>query len=195
MPFLLGALVLLAPLAAGASKDRFEIGEEAPAFKLKIINPEASGGETALQVDQYWGAQATQPKKAVLLSFFATYCEPCKKEMPLLASLYDAYKDKGLGVVLVSIDTEEPKVQVAKELANKAGVKFPVLTDRFALVAKRYFIAKLPCVYVIDAAGKVTLVNIGYNDDGTKLLVEHIREQLGEPAGTPLPGAISKHMK
>jgi len=178
---------------APTEKDHFENGEVVPVFTLKTVNVEESG-VSYVGVDAYYGPTAKEPKKAVLLSFFATYCEPCKREMPFLAALYDAYKDKGLAVLSVSIDKEAEKIDFIKNLAKASQVKFPVLSDRFNIVAKRYMIARLPCVYLINGDGKVALVNVGYNDDLSRQLLDEIRKVLGEPATEPLPEPLKKYL-
>jgi alkyl hydroperoxide reductase subunit AhpC len=180
------------PISAFAEKDRFEVGEEVPIFTLKVVNPDDSG-ESFVSVDNYYGPSAKEPKKAVLVSFFATYCEPCKKEMPYLAALHENYKDKGLEVLLVSIDKEADKIEFAKNLAKEHNVKFPVLSDRFNIVAKRYFISKLPCVYLINSEGKVDMVNVGYSGDVSKTMFGEVRKALGEPASDPVPPSIASY--
>jgi alkyl hydroperoxide reductase subunit AhpC len=193
LPLLGFVLSTVSAVTAFAEKDRYDVGEEIPTFTLKALNGDVLG-ESYISVDRYFGTGAKEPKKALLLSFFASYCEPCKKEMPLLAALYEAYKQKGLQIVLVSIDTEAEKVDVAKNLAKDNGVKFPVLSDRFNIVAKRYFVAKLPNSYLVGGDGKVVVANVGYNGDISKRLVEEIRKSIGEPASDPIPESISKHM-
>jgi cytochrome c biogenesis protein CcmG, thiol:disulfide interchange protein DsbE len=191
---LLGVALSLGGIGtARAEKDRYNVGEEVPSFTLKAINGEDLG-EAYIAVDRYFGAGAKEPKKALVLSFFATHCEPCKREMPMLAALFDAYKAKGLQVLLVSIDKEAEKADVAKTLAKEAGVHFPVLTDRFNIVAKRYFVSLLPNVYLINGEGKVAMVSVGYNEDNAKKLVEEIRRAIGEPTSSPLPESVAKCM-
>ncbi len=187
----LGSALLSLP--AHAEKDRYDVGEAVPAFTLKAVNGD-DVGETYIGIDRYFGPTAKDPKKTVVLSFFATWCEPCKKEMPLLAALYEAYKAKGLQVVLVSIDKEPDKVEQARTIAKDVGVKFPVLSDRFNIVAKRYFISKLPNVYVLNGEGKVTMVNVGYNEDISRGLVDEIRKGIGEPTSEPIPAEVQKQM-
>jgi len=186
-------LVLAVGGEARAEKDRYEVGEEIPSFTLKAVNGEDLG-ETYISIDRYFGAGAKDAKKALILSFFATYCEPCKREMPMLAALFDAYKAAGLQVVMVSIDKDADKIEVAKSLAKENGVKFPVLADRFNIVAKRYFVSKLPNLYLVGGDGKVLLVNVGYNDDVSKKLVEETRKAVGEATSSPIPEAVQKHM-
>lgn len=186
-------VVMLGAGAARAEKDRYDVGEAVPSFTLKALNADDLG-ESFISLENYFGANAKTPKKAILLSFFATYCEPCKREMPLLAALYDAYKAKGLQIMLVSIDKEQDKMDFARDLAKKSGVKFPVLSDRYNIVAKRYFISKLPNVYLLNGEGKVAMVNVGYNEDISRALVDEIRKSLGEPTSEPLPEAVAKEM-
>ncbi|OGQ78924.1 MAG: hypothetical protein A2289_04040 [Deltaproteobacteria bacterium RIFOXYA12_FULL_58_15] len=187
------AVVLLIVSTAAADKDRYEVGEEVKNFTLKVVNSEVAG-EPYVGIDRYYGPDAKEPKKAVLLSFFATYCEPCKKEMPFLAALYDLYRDKGLMVLSISIDKEPEKVEEVATLAKDSNAKFPILSDRFNIVAKRYFISKLPCVYLIDAAGKVAMVNVGYNDDASRIMLESIRKAIGVPLADPVPESLARHM-
>jgi thiol-disulfide isomerase/thioredoxin len=188
------AVIVLNTGNAWAEKDRFDIGEPVKSFTLKVVNDDVYG-EPFVGVERYVGPEAKDQKKALLLSFFATYCEPCKKELPFLTALYDLYREKGLMVMSISIDKEPEKIDEAKVLANAASAKFPVLSDRFNIVAKRFYIEKLPCVYLIDGQGKVAMVNIGYNDDISKTLLDSIRKLIGEPTTDPVPDALSRHMK
>ena len=107
--FLLAVVALLGAGPAGAAKDHFDVGDDVPVFTLKAVNPDVAGAPY-VSIDHFFGAEAKTPKKAILLSFFATYCEPCKKELPYLASLQDAYSASGLQTMLVSIDKEADKV-------------------------------------------------------------------------------------
>ena len=69
-----------------------------------------------------------------------------------------------------------------------------MLSDRFNIVAKRYFIAKLPCVYLVGADGKVSMVNVGYNDDISRALLDNIRKAVGEPTTDPIPEQLAAHL-
>jgi len=178
--------------ARAEAKDRYDVGEEVPAFTLKVVNTDDSG-ETYVSLDKYFGADSKTPKKAILVSFFATYCGPCKREMPYVAALYETYKDKGFQALLVTIDKEAEKIDEAKTLAKNAGVKFPLLSDRFNIVARRYFIEKLPCVYILNAQGKVAMVNVGYTDDASKAFLDEIRKNIGEPTSDPIPASLESY--
>ena len=176
---------------AAAEREQYNVGEEVPSFTLKSVNADTANGQL-VSLDTYLKARGKDPKKAVLISFFATYCEPCKHEMPYLAALYDEYKDRGFMVLSVSIDKEQDKVDFITALAKKSGVTYPVLWDHYNIVARRYIINKLPCVYLLTTEGKVALVKIGYDDDMSKQLLEQVRNVIGEPQSAPIPERLAK---
>jgi len=181
-----------APTMGNGQKEKFDVGELAPTFALRAVNNDVIG-ENLVAVDRYFGTDAKQPKKAVLISFFATLCEPCKKEMPFLAALYDTYKDKGVMVLSVSIDREPDQIDVIKSLAAGANAKYPVLSDRFNIVAKRYMVSKLPLVYVMSPDGKVAFSRVGYTEDTPKALHDEIRRLIGE-TNAPIPDTIARYI-
>ncbi len=190
------AFVVASVLPSGAGAQQgFGVGERVQLFTLKAINAASyEGGSPYISLDDYFGAEAKAPKKALLMSFFATYCEPCKREMPFLAALQETYRDKGLQILIISIDKEKEKIEIAKALADEAGVKFPVLSDRFNIVARRYFVEKLPNVYVVDGGGKVAFAKVGYGDDVSRELLDVVRKNLGESTSAPVPAALSAFM-
>lgn len=178
---LLLSTVPLATLAIAAEEDgTLKEGDVAPVFTGKVLNPDVAGSKT-VALDQVVGGQAAAPKKAVILSFFAQYCEPCKKELPYLEALHQKYKDQGLGVMVVSIDQKEEDIQKAKDLVKEKGVTYPVLSDRFNIVAKRYGVKRLPCLYIVDATGKVSMVNTGYTEEFSGTLLSAVQTRLGVP--------------
>jgi thiol-disulfide isomerase/thioredoxin len=188
---------------AAAPADGLAPGTAAPQFKLPVVNEFAAVmkvGEAAKPIKKWgpadWsGPTPTESKKLVIMSFFATYCDPCKKEMPELARLYDAYKDQGLGVMLVSIDKGDEQKKEILELASKSNVKFPVMHDRFQVVARRYSAERLPYMLMLDSAGTIKTVHIGYTDDVKANLENEVRAALGLaplPPPTPTKDAAAK---
>lgn len=165
-------------LLAQAAPAGLSIGVEAPRFMLPVIH----GSEDKRFGPNVWtGKSAKSPKKWVVLSFFATYCEPCKKEMPELARLHKAYGDQGLGIFLVSIDKGKEQAQEVAELAQSHKVQFPVLQDRFQVVARRYAAERLPYLLMLDEAGVVQKIHQGYSDEVQEVLEAEVREGLGLP--------------
>lgn len=123
-----------------AAEPASEIGKQVPDFKLKDIN----GRDTAFY--SYKG-------KVILLNFWATWCGPCKAEMPSLNNLYKSLKDKGFIVVGVSVDTSEKPVRT---FINDNGITFPALMDSDREVSFDLFgVIGLPTSYLIDKNGIV----------------------------------------
>ncbi len=132
--------------------------------------------------------------KAVLLSFFATFCAPCKREMPYLEQLQEQFRDQGLRVVMVSIDRDEDAGAKIEALAKQNKVSFPILKDRFNFLARRYLgeTAPLPSVFLIGRDGVVRELNRGYGKDASTFLLASVRTALGlSAAPTPAPAVAN----
>jgi peroxiredoxin len=89
--------------------------------------------------------------KVVVVNFWATWCPPCRKEMPDLESLYKKYKDEGLVILAIS-DEDAAKV---KPFIEQQGVKYPVLLDPGRKVSGLFQIQGLPRTFVYDREGKL----------------------------------------
>jgi thiol-disulfide isomerase/thioredoxin len=190
------AVAFLFSLTAYAGNDAategLKAGTAAPQFKLPVVNEfmaVSKAGDAAKKQSKWgpelWtGSQPNEQKKLVIMSFFATYCDPCKKEMPELARLYDTYKDQGLGIMLVSIDKGDEQKKQIIDLAAASGVKFPVMHDRFQVVARRYSAERLPYMLMLDGSGTIKTVHIGYTDELKAGLENEVRAGLGL---APLP--------
>jgi thiol-disulfide isomerase/thioredoxin len=189
--WLIWGLVLAGCLndARASTESRFKVGEKLESFALKAAYGAPKTG-AFLSLRDYWKG-GDIPKKAVLLSFFATYCGPCKKEMPFLAALQQVYGHKGLQILLITIDKAADKRAEAVRLAKENGVTFPVLSDRFNIVARRYSIEKLPCIYLSDSEGIVRFSEVGYSGNVTQTIHRQILTVLGEPLSGPVPEALA----
>lgn len=175
-------LTLCAALAVPAlAEDEIAVGVPAPTFSLRPLNPDVTGAGW-LALDRYAGeAPEDEGAKVVVLSFFASWCAPCKKEMPFLVQLDKMYREQGLRVVGVCIDTEEPGIGAAKKMIADAKVGYPVLSDRFNFLARRYLgeSAPLPSVFLIRRSGEIARIERGYSKDVGALLLSSIQEELG----------------
>jgi thiol-disulfide isomerase/thioredoxin len=94
----------------------------------------------------------------VLVNLWATWCPPCKEEMPTLQTFYEKYKKNGF--VLLAIDQEET-LEVVTPFVNKYDLSFPVWLDEDYMAQRVFNTSNLPSSYVIDRAGKVRLMWIG----------------------------------
>ena len=111
--------------------------------------------------------------KVVLLNFWATWCVPCRTEMPSIEALYQRYKDRGLEVVAVNLDILS--TAGVAEFVQEAGVTFRVGLDPSWSSAQAYRVLGLPTTYLIDRAGYVVVREFGARDwlDGiSQLAVE-----------------------
>ncbi len=168
---------------AWAQSDELQVGQPAPAFTLPLYNAEAQHRAT-VSLESFVGPEAEEPGvKLVVLSFFATFCEPCKREMPSLEQLQGTYGDRGLRVLLVSIDRDEGAESKIAELVQKNHVTFPILKDRFNFLARRYLGEKapLPSVFFIGKDGTIKAMNRGYGKDGSAYLLAQVQQGLGLP--------------
>ncbi len=189
------AVAVLALLVAPAASAEEEIGVglPAPAFSLRAMNPDAAGA-AFVSLDRFVGAEPEDPgARAVLLSFFASWCEPCKRELPFLVQLDRTYRDRGLRVLSVCIDQEEPGIEAARKLVQERGVTYPVLSDRFNFLARRYLGEKapLPSVFLIRRDGVVARIERGYAKDASAFLLGEVQDVLGI-ARTPAPQPAAK---
>ncbi len=196
---LVGSFAARASDAAGS--EGLAVGTNVPQFVLPVVNdfvpPKVAAGPLQPKgvkwgPGKWTGDRPDEAKKLVIMSFFATYCDPCKKEMPELARLYDAYKDQGLGVMLVSIDKGDEQKNEIINLAKASGVHFPVVHDRFQVVARRYAAERLPYMLMLDPAGNVKVVHVGYTTDLKANLENEVRAQLGLAPLAPATKDIAK---
>ncbi len=150
------------------------VGTVAPAFSLKTMNAEKAG-RRALNLGDHVGGQPTEPKKGVLLSFAASYCAPCKKELADLSKAEPAWRQAGLMTAVVVIDTEPAGIEAMRAfLLDELALDVPVLADRFGIVARRYRAEALPYVVLIDAAGVVRWSHAGYDPAGLAKVLEKL---------------------
>lgn len=150
------ALILTTP-ASNA-----QIGKKAVEFTLPAVN-----GETiALQ---------SLRGKTVLLNFWATWCGPCREELPELARLQEKYRQRGLAVVAVTVDNELENVN---SFLKKYDIKLQALWDKRKKTAGAYAVEKMPSSYLIDRNGIIRFIHRGYSPEELKRMEIEIDELL-----------------
>ena len=139
-------------------------GQAAPDFALK-----SSSGEN-LRLSEYRG-------DVVMVNFWATWCGPCRQEMPLLDELYSRYERVGFSLLGVNIDDDSRK---AMNMVSELGVSFPVLFDARKEVSKLYEVDAMPVTVLIDREGTIRYVHHGYKPGYEDKYLDQIRSLLRE---------------
>lgn len=154
------ALTIYANLTKGDSP-KVEVGMEAPDFILTDIN----GNKHRLS--DYKG-------QGVLLNFWATYCKPCEREMPLLEDQFHQYKDQGVVFLAVNIGETD---MVVNHFVSKYELAFPILNDKAQEVLTAFGVDPLPVTFLIDKEGHIVKVHKGeiLNEKMATEMIEEIK--------------------
>lgn len=139
-------------------------GQTAPDFALK-----SSTGEN-LRLSEFRG-------DVVMINFWATWCGPCRQEMPLLDELYTRYERVGFNLLGVNIDDDSRR---AMQMIEDLGVNFPVLFDARKEVSKLYEVEAMPVTVLVDREGNVRYVHHGYKPGYEDKYLDQVRSLLRE---------------
>jgi peroxiredoxin len=100
--------------------------------------------------------------RVVLLSFWATWCTPCRTEMPTLDALFQSYKDHDFEVVAVASDVQG--IEAVQPFVTQLHLSFTTLLDSTGQVTRLYGVTSLPTTYLLDREGRLVTVAIGSHD-------------------------------
>ena len=157
-------LPLLLAGALASAHATVQLSSSAPDFTLKSV----AGPNLRLQ---------EQRGQVVMINFWATWCGPCRLEMPHLNRIYDKYRSTGFVLLGVNID-DDPRA--AADLAAKLGLRFPVLLDTDKKVSRVYDMSAMPATLLVDRDGRVRYIHRGYRDGVEKTYEEQVRSLLKE---------------
>ena len=154
--------ILTAILLSSTLLSQIKVGDKAPTFFAHTLD------------NNYFFLSDTLTKhKPIVLSFFATWCAPCIKEMPILDTLSQNYKD--IDFYLVNVGglkgKEKQESTKVKKLLEDLGISLPVLMDKYAKKFEEYGGPMLPKVVIIDQQGKIAYIKEVYAE-GDELVIE-----------------------
>ena len=115
--------------------------------------------------------------QVVMVNFWASWCQPCRTEMPLIEDIYNKYKKIGFTVLGVNVD-ENPKA--GKKMLKEIPVSFPVVFDSDNKMIEKYEVQAMPSTYMVDRKGNIRDIHRGYKKGDEKAYEEYIRKLLRE---------------
>jgi peroxiredoxin len=125
------------------------IGSPAPDFSAAWVNGK---GRAAVKASS---------GKVLIVDFWATWCEPCKKSFPKLEDLYVKFKASGMDLIAVSEDDENSGLT---DFGSTFGAKFPLVWDDGKAIAGKWQPKSMPSTFIVDKKGIVRFVHLGYHD-------------------------------
>ena len=165
--WILGAHV--PPAAPPTERAALSRGDQAPRWILDDLE----GNRVNLR-DFLSGGPHEAP--AILVSLYATWCEPCRKELPFLIELHATYAERGLRIFLIGVDEPEQEAEFRRQMAESQP-PFPVLLDQHQFVWRRHKIEVLPGVVLMDRRGVVAWAHEGFDvetGEATKREIEKL---------------------
>ncbi|MFD1608391.1 thiol-disulfide oxidoreductase ResA [Oceanobacillus luteolus] len=140
---LVGALVFA--IVTNLQKDNtvYRAGDQAPDFQLQQISD--NNELETVRLSDLEG-------KGVMLNFWATWCKPCEAEMPYMQELYPEYKEKGVEIVAVSLDSTE---LVVDQFIDRYDLTFPIPHDRNGEIRDLYKVGPIPSTFFISPDGEI----------------------------------------
>lgn len=145
LPIILTLVLLLTGCSADSKTLVARVGEPAPDFQLQNLN------EQSVSISELRG-------KPVLLNFWATWCPPCRAEMPYLQQIYEEWTEKGLVLLTINIGESPSKVE---DFMQSYNLSLPVLLDTKKVVAQMYNITGIPTSFFIDKNGIIQEKKVG----------------------------------
>ena len=160
----LKSMIVLAGLSMCLNAQALTVGDAAPDFTLK----NRQGQNLNL---------AEQRGNIVLLNFWASWCGPCRTEMPVLQTLQDKYQDLGVSVWGVNVEQEN---QAGKNFLADLDLRFSIFFDETNSLSQTYQVEAMPTTVIIDRNGIVRHIFAGYKDGYEKKYADAIKKLVRE---------------
>lgn len=156
--------VVLMSLFLSFSSSSLTLGQVAPDFTLKSM----SGVNYNL---------LEQRGNIIVINFWASWCGPCRKEMPVLQSFQDEYEDLGISVWGINVEQEN---QAGRDFLNDIKVEFPIFFDSNNAISAAYQVEAMPTTVLVDRNGKIRFVFRGYKAGYEKKYAKAIKGLIRE---------------
>ena len=134
--------------------------------------PKELGGKGGSQLDL-----AKYKGQVVMINFWASWCGPCRQEMPLLENIYKKYNKMGFTLIGVNV---EPDSKAAEGFLKQTPVSFPVIYDKDSTVSKAYDVSGMPSTVIIDRKGNLRMLHRGYKPGDENEYLDSIRTLVRE---------------
>lgn len=157
-------LNLIVFLSASLSASALDIGQMAPDFTLKNTQGENLN-------------LAEQRGQIIVINFWASWCGPCRKEMPILQSFHHQYNNLGVSVWGVNIEQEN---QAGREFLDDLHLSFPIFFDNSNIIAANYQVEAMPTTVIVGRNGKVRYTFKGYRDGYEQKYAKAIKKLVRE---------------
>lgn len=142
---------------------------ELPSVQLKDINGNSVNT-----------AELNNDGKPFVISFFALWCKPCRRELKAIHDVYPDWQDEtGVKVIAVSID-EAQNEQKVKPMVEGSGWEYEVLLDPNGEFKRQLGVTDIPHVFIVDGKGNIVWNHKGYVDGGEEEIIEKVRELIEE---------------
>ncbi len=174
---LVGGFALLVAPAAGVSAPS---GIDEAARQLDLIRPPRPKLASDFTVSLLGGETLKlkgQRGKPVLVNFWATWCAPCREEMPAMERLYLKHRERGFMLLAISVDSD---ASLVKPFLDRLKITFPVALDAKMDLANAYGVRALPVSFLIDRNGYLAALALGpraWDDRAAHALVEGMLAQ------------------
>ena len=164
---LLAVVALASPRTALADAGSASIsGTNGPAPDFTLAGRD--GGKVSL---------ADLKGQVVMINFWATWCGPCRQEMPLLDAMYKKYKAMGFTLIGVNV---EPDSKGAEKFLQGMPVSFPVAFDAESRVSKLYNVQGMPSTVIVDRKGNARVLHKGYRPGDENIYLDQVRKLIRE---------------
>ena len=163
-PLLPILLLMVSIVLAACGEQRYE-PRQAPNFILPLLD-----GSGSIGIEDYRG-------EVVYITFWASWCVPCRQEMPYLAQLRERHEGEGFEVLAINVDDD---VELAKAFVKEYDMPFPVLRDEARIVSSKYKVPGFPTHFLLDRDGNIRFSGMGFDLNDVRAVTQEVATLIAE---------------